>query len=342
MRVKKIFAILVVLLIATVLLATPAPAQKTIKWKLQTLWSAGVTPYKCLQDFCERVKVMTNGRLEITPYPAGAIVPTFDTLEAVRNNILQAINVWPGYFAGKDPAFALLSDFIMAYRAPWEYEAFYYEKGGQKLLNELYKPYNVVSIGVVLWGIESMPTKFPCRRPEDFKGHKFRSPQGLTADLLTKLGCGVVILPGQEVYSALDKGVIDGTDWATPSVNHKLGFDRVAKYFIYPGFRSMPISDLAVNKKAWDKLSPDMQEILKVAVRQWNADQLVRVHIDDIHAVAEMEANGCTAIAWKEQDINRMRDMVYDIWMEWAKKSPMSKKAVDAHLSWLKELGRVQ
>ena len=119
--------------------------QKPVNWKMQTLWSAGELPYHILLEFCDRIEVLTDGRLTITLFPAGAIIPTFETLGAVRSNVLQVMNVWPGYFTGKEPAFAPLTDFLCAYTEPWEIETFFLQRGGLELLNELYEPYNVIT-----------------------------------------------------------------------------------------------------------------------------------------------------------------------------------------------------
>lgn len=343
MKFKTALRISVVMMFV-IFLCSPVLAANTkpIKWKLQTLWSAGELPYKCLQDFCKRVKTATNGRLIIEPFPAGAIVPTFETLDAVKNDIIQVMNVWPGYFTGKNPAFAPLTDFICGYEHPWEYEAFFYNQGGMKLLNELYKPYNVTSIGVVLWGVESMSMKYPVLKMSDFKGHKFRSPQGMTADMLKALGAGVVVLPGEETYSALDKGVVDGADWSTPSVNYRMGFNRVAKYYIYPGFRSMPVSDFTINNKEWQKLPDDIKQILKSMVKELNQDQLIACHTDDFKAIREMNATGDVDLVWSKEDIAQLRQLVRNtVWKEWAAKSPMCKKVVDAQIAWLKKIDRI-
>ena len=342
MKIKKITSIFLAITFIFSFLSSQTFAQKPIQWKMQTLWSAGELPYKILQDFCKRVAVLTGRRLEITLFPAGAIVPTVETLGAVKYNILQVINVWPGYFTGKEPAFAPLSDLLCAYAEPWEYDAFFYYRGGLDLLNELYEPYNVISIGIIMWGRESMFIKYPVYKPEDFKGHKFRSPQGMTADMLKILGAGVVFLPGEEVYSALDKGVVDGADWATPSINHRMNFDRVAKYYIYPGFRSMPISDFTVNKKAWNQLPDDIKQILRTAVRELNWETIEKCAIDDFRAMKEMNASGSTALGWKEEDINRLRKIALDVWEDWAEKSPLSKKVIEAQKKWLREIGRIE
>ena len=180
------------------------------------------------------------------------------------------------------------------------------------------------------------------KRIEDFKGMKFRAPHGMTAELLTKLGASVVILPGGEVYSALDKGVIDGTDWGTPSMNKRMGFFQVAKYFNFPGFHSMPVGDFTVNMKEWNKLPDDIKQILKTAVREWCWDMVERVAIDDLSAVKEMTAKGVTPVAWSEEDLARVRQVVQEVWNEWEKKSPMCKKVIEAQKAWLRELGRIK
>ena len=340
---RKSFVLVAALAMVLIFIVSPVCAQKTIKWKAQSIWSQSVVPYKTFVAFCERVKVMTNGRLQITPYPAGSIVPTFECLDAVKNNIIQLMNQWPGYWAGKEPAFAPLSDFICGYEEPWEIDAFFHYQGGLELLNELYKPFGVTAIGVVSQGCESFPSKYPIRSIDDYKGKKFRSPQGMTADMLEKLGAAVVILPGGEVYSALDKGVLDGTDWGTPSVNQQMGLDEVCKYFIYPEYRSLAAGDVTVNTKEWNKLPADIKQILKEASRVFFWDQVERVAMADGKAVREMVAGGATAIAWEEKEVARLRDFIRNtVWKEWAQKSPMSKKVVDAHMEWLKKLGRIK
>lgn len=340
---RKCFGLLVILAIASVLVASPVYGKKVIRWKAQTLWSPAVVPYKAFEAFCQRVKLMSNGRLEITPYPAAAIVPTFECLDAVKNNIIQLMNQWPGYWAGKNPAFAPLSDFIYGYQEPWEMDAFFHYRGGLDLLNELYKPFAVTAIGVTCQGRESFPSKYPIRGMDDYKGKKFRSPQGMTADMLQKLGAAAVILPGPEVYSALDKGVLDGTDWGTPSVNYQMGLHQVCKYFVHPEYRSLAVGDITVNTKEWKRLPDDIKQILREAGRVFFWDQVERVAMADAEAVQKMEAAGAKAIAWEEKEVNRLREFVRGtVWKEWSQKTPMTKRVIDAHIRWLKELRRIK
>jgi TRAP-type mannitol/chloroaromatic compound transport system substrate-binding protein len=122
-----------------------------------------------------------------------------------------------------------------------------------------------------------------------------------------------------------------------------MGFSRVTKYYIYPEYRSMPISDFTINKKEWEKLPADIQQILKSLVRELNAQQLGLLAIEDFKAMKEMETMGLQPLTWKPEEINRLREFVRGtVWKEWAEKSPMSKKVIDAQIEWLKEIKRIK
>ena len=340
---KLLIVLMVVTALAVFAVGPAAAADRPIKWKVQAMWGAGELMYKTFVDFCKDVEKMTNGRLVMEPLPAGTIVPTFELLEAVQDNVVQAMNSGAAYYSGKDAGAAVMCDLLYAWNAPWEFEGWFYYGGGKALFNEFYNRFAVTCIGVVMWGFESFPAKFPIMSMADYKGHKFRSPQGMTADTLAKLGAGVVILPGGEVYSALDKGVVDGTDWGTPSMNMRLGFDQVCKYFIYPEYRSMPMSDFSVNTREWNKLPDDIKAIVQTAVRAWNQDMLQQTHVEDREAVLAWKAKGGKACSWKKEDIEAMQDFVrQNVWTDWAKKSPFAKKVIDSQLKWLKRIGTIK
>jgi TRAP-type mannitol/chloroaromatic compound transport system substrate-binding protein len=341
MKSTKLVTLFLVLMVMVTTSGRPALA-KSIKWKVQSLFGSGELTYKTLVRFCENVGKMTHGRLVMKPLPAGTIVPTFEMLEAVQDNVLQAMHTGAVYYSGKEPAMAIFSDLIFAWDAPWEPEAWFYYGGGRELINEAYHRFGVTSVGVVQFGFESFPSKFPIRNMKDYRGHKFRSPQGMTADLLAKLGAGVVILPGGEVYSALDKGVIDGTDWGTPSMNHRMGFDQVARFFIYPEYRSLGMADFTVNRKQWQKLPDDIKAIVETAIRAWNQDTLQRVALEDRDALKAMKVKGVEAVSWEREDVQALREFTRQtVWSEWAAKSPLSRKMHDSQLEWLKRIGKI-
>ena len=315
-------------------------SQQAIKWKAQSMWSSAELTYKVFEEFCTRVGKLTNGRLEIQPFAAGAVVGVFETLDAVQAGALQAQSTAPVYFTGKDPGFAVIGDLAFAYQHPWQAEAWFHYRGGLEMLREAYARYNAYCVGVSWWGLESIVSKKPIRNMADFKGIKIRSPQGLNAEILTKMGGSVVVIPGGEVYSALDKGVVDAADWATMSMNQRMGFHEVAKYptmFTH----SMPNQEFTVNMGAWRALPEDIKQILSSAVREWSWDQIQRVAVDDVRVTAELKKKGINQITWSADELRKMRELAHKTWTEWSKKSALAKKAYDSQIAWLRDLGLI-
>jgi TRAP-type C4-dicarboxylate transport system substrate-binding protein len=136
-----------------------AQAAPQFKWKAQCLWSPAETSYKAFDAFCQRIKVITNGRLEITPFPSGSIVPNIDCADAVKNNVMQAAHQAVVYYSGKIPALAPLGDLVYAWDHPWEADLYFHYGGGFELLSELYKKLGMHLVGVMWWGLESSPSR---------------------------------------------------------------------------------------------------------------------------------------------------------------------------------------
>lgn len=312
-------------------------AQQVTTWRCQSMWSAAELTYKCFEDFCDHVKAASNGRLVIQPFAAGAVTGPFETLDAVTAGVLQAHASWPGYWTGKDAGLAVISDFVFGYQHPWQAEAWFYHKGGLQMLRQAYAKYNAYPVGVSWWGVESIVSKKQIAKMEDFKGVKFRSPQGMTAEILTKLGASIVVLPGGEVYSALDKGVVDAADWATLSMNQRMAFHEVAK-FPTKLFHSMPVQEFTVNMDAWKKLPDDLKALLSAAVREWTWDQIQRIAVDDVRVAKELAANGVNAAVWPEAEMAKIRVLAQRTWDDWSKKTPLAKTAFDSQMAWLKDL----
>jgi len=315
-------------------------AQQATTWRAQSMWSSAELTYKCFEDFCEHVKTASNGRLIIQPFAAGAVTGPFETLDAVTAGVLQAHSSWPGYWTGKDAGLAVISDFVFGYQHPWQAEAWYYQKGGLDMLREAYAKYNAYPVGVSWWGVESIVAKKPIKSMADFKGVKFRSPQGMTAEILTKLGASIVVLPGGEVYSALDKGVVDAADWATISMNQRMGFHEVAKNPLIID-HSMPVQEFTVNLATWKALPDDVKMLVSGAVREWTWDQVQRVAVDDVRVLKELKAKGVERIRWDDAEMHKVRELAHKTWEDWSKKGPLAKKAYDSQVAWLRDLGLI-
>jgi TRAP-type mannitol/chloroaromatic compound transport system substrate-binding protein len=268
------------------------------------------------------------------------VVGVFETLDAVSAGVLDAQSTAPVYWSGKDAGFSMIGDLNFAYTHPWQAEAWYYHRGGLEMLREAYARYNVYPVGMTWWGLEALVSKKPLQGTGDLKGMKVRTPQGMFAEIITKLGASVVVVPGGEVYSSLDKGVVDAADWATESMNYRMGFFEVAKHSIRIG-HSMPAQDFAVNAAKWKALPDDLKAIVSSCVREWTWDQIQRIAVEDTQAVANIRKANGTASTWEDAEIRKIREVATATWQEWSKKTPLAAKAYDSQMSWLKDLGIV-
>lgn len=324
--------------VTTAAATTPARAQAATKWKMQSMWQAGTINQKVFEDFCVRVKAMSNNRLDIEALAVGTIVAYTETLDAMQNGILDAHQSGGPYFSGKEPALGLIGDLNGGYDNPYQMQMWFEYGGGLELAREIYKKFNIHYVGPVWWGVESVPAKKPLRTLADFKGIKMRVPEGLGAEVWRRAGAGVVTLPGSEVYTALERGVIEATDWGTLGMNQDLGYHKIAGFPLYPGFHSMPSAEIAVALPKWNALSKDMQIMLEVATRDFARDMIQRVAVEDYKAAEAAKAQGIELINWSAEERLKFRKLAQEAWADWAKKSPMAKRVYDSQMAFLKRL----
>ncbi len=307
------------------------------EWKWQSFWQPGTVNQKAFERFAANVKDKSGGRIEIETLPVGAIVPPSEMLDAVAANIIQGMNGGTGYFVGKDQAFAMLADFNAGYENPQQLTAWFHEGGGMEIARDLYGQFGVYYLGPVLWGAESIPSKIPIHNIKEFEGVKMRSPEGMGAAIFRKLGVGVSTLPGTEVYTALERGKIEATDWGTLGMNDELGYGAIAPYAIYPGIHSMPSSDVSLNMDIWNGLPDDLKQVLLDATVAFNEDSLAANEKLDESFVAKRDPK--TLIAWGPEQRRELREVAQQVWEEWSQKSEMSKKIYDSHIAYMTKIG---
>ena len=314
---------------------------KAETWKVQAHLPTGHTVYQFIDDWVKEVNTMLGGRLTLELYPAKAIIPPFETLEAVQMGIIDADITSPAYFAGRDPAIPLLADLIGAYSNWFEAATWCEYGGGKELYQKMYKGFGAHFVGCPNAGIESVASKKPINSIADFKGVKMRAPSGTATQLLKAMGASPVNLSGGEVYNALEKGVIDAADLSDYVANKSLGLHKVAKYALVD-FHSMPVLSLTVNMKKWNAQPKDIQAILNMATRdmgtQINMRQLM------LRGPAEkddLENHGVTIINWSDDERKKMRAMAAKIWEQESKKSDFAKQAYDNQIAYLKTIRRL-
>jgi len=313
-----------------------APAE--VVWKAQSLWQAGTLPHQIFEEFAQRVSERSGGRLKIDALPVNTIVSSTESLDAVSAGVLQAQHSGPAYFTGKDAAFALLSDPQGGFENPAQMRQWMQTGGGLELARELYARYNVFFVGGVWYGAESLVSKKPIRALTDFKGVKIRAPQGIGQDIFQILGAAPVNLPGSEVYTALERGVIDASDWGTLSMNQDLGYHKLAPYPIYPGFHSMPMAEFAVNMDEWNALPDDLKALVEEEVGSFATEMVARNRAADEDVLSRADELGFEAIDLPTQERRKFREIARGVWKEYAVRSPMAQRVFDSQVAFLKQL----
>ena len=308
------------------------------KWKAQILYGPNTVVYKEFQKFAERVKVGTKGALIIETFPVGTIVPQAEALDAVQAGLLDAASGSMAYQGGKEPA-AAFWDLAAGYDNALHLMMWYRYGGGDAIMNKIASRWDTVFIAPIILGLESVPSKKPIRTLADFKGVKMRAPDGIPAELFTKLGASVSVMPGTEVYTALDTGKIEATDWGTLSVNDEAGYNRIAPYAIYPGIHSLNSTDFVVSRKKWAALTPDQQAIVRAAADEWSLATWMSQELEDRKAAAKRDP--ATLIAWNEKDKAELRQIARGIWENWSKKSPLAREIYTSQVNFLISIGKL-
>lgn len=246
--------------------AVHAKERQTIHWRVPVAFG---TNLPALGDnilyVSEVLDTITNGRVQLEVFEPGMLVPPFSITEGVKEKKIQAGYTWLGYDQGRIPATPLISAVPFGME-PWEFAAWYYEGGGKELAESLYYAHKVHPVLCGLVGPETAGWfRFPIESLDDFKGLKIRFA-GLGGKVLQKLGASVTMLPGGEIFQALEKGAIDATEFSMPAVDQMLGFDRVAKYNYFPGWhQTFTATHLVVNLEIWQQLPESDRALLEMA-----------------------------------------------------------------------------
>lgn len=320
-----------------------AQAQAGTTWKVQSTWDAGTTGYRLFETWCNGFKEKTSGELSIQPFPAKAVAADNNSLfDAVRSGVLQGMNPFTLYWAGKIPASVFLSSYPMGPDQPAQWDTLYYGLGMLEMAREIYAKQGLFFVGPIHHDANIIHSKVPIRSVDDLKGKKIRLPGGMVAEVFQAFGCSTVALPGSDIFPALEKGTIDAADYVGPAVNYDLGFHQVTKYILFgpPGTMSVyqPVDtmDLTVNMGAWKRLSKKMQDLVEDQVKSYSLHHYVQIQKANMVAMDKFIAAGSEVSRMGPTDIERFRKAAIPIWYKWAKKDPDATRVFKLHLDYMK------
>jgi TRAP-type mannitol/chloroaromatic compound transport system substrate-binding protein len=255
--------------IAGVLAAGVAPAvhaQAAIRWRLASSFPKSLdTIFGAAEVFAAKVKAMSGGKFEISVHAAGELMPAFGVVDGVQQGSVEAAHTAPYYFFGKDECFALGCAIPFGLNSR-QMTAWMYDGNGLKLMREFYAKYNIVNFpggntGAQMGGWFRKEIK----SLKDIKGMKMRIG-GFGGKVLERIGGVPQNIPGGDIYPALEKGTIDAAEWVGPYDDKKLGFNKVAPFYYYPGWwEGGPQLDFFINNKAFEALSAENKAIVESA-----------------------------------------------------------------------------
>lgn len=236
---------------------------RRIHWRVPVVFASNLPVLgEAAVYLSEQISQVSNGAVNLQLFEPGEIVPPFSVTDAVRDGKVEAGYTWLGYDQGKIPSSALLAAIPFGFE-PWEFSGWWYEGGGRELAEELYRPHHIMPLFCGLIGPETAGWfRQPLQSLDDIKGLKIRFA-GLGGKVFEQAGASVTMLPGGEIFQALEKGAIDATEYSLPIVDQALGFSRVAKNNYFPGWHQpFTASHLVVNLDVWNSMSAADQALL--------------------------------------------------------------------------------
>jgi TRAP-type C4-dicarboxylate transport system substrate-binding protein len=322
------------------LLSTAAFAQTT-KLRIQTHFSPETLSGKLAAEFIEDVTAMSNGEIEIEMFYSSSVVKSAETFDAAATGILDCDMTGGSYQTGKNPAFQFAGDLNGGYANPYQQYAWLLHGGGYEKLNELYNAHNMEFIGWWIPGPESLSSTRPIRGVEDFKNWKFRSPPGIITLIFKNLGASPIVMDFNEIFTALETGIIDGADAANLTNNIGLGLYDIAKHTNYPGFHSMPADHLACRKDVWDSMPDNHKAILKVGMQALGLKNTTINEVNNAKNSVSLKDKGVNLYEWSPEEMAKYRAAVQAGWTEFAT-TPEAKSLLESHLSFLRGIGAMK
>lgn len=316
-----------------------AVAQQQVTWRMQALWDANTTPYDFEQVFVDRVAELTDGNFRITLFSGGQLVPAAEAFEAVQQGAFEMMKTFDGYEAGAVPAFYFSSTVPLGFETSDQMSAWFYELGGLEMVRDAYDDFGLHYIAPTVYGEEPIHSTFPIESLADLDGRIGRFV-GLAGQVMAALGVNVTPMATGEVYSSLERGVIEFADRGDLTANLEAGLAEVADYIVLPGVHQpVTATSYVANQEAWDALPRSYQAALEVAAREVSEALRQHILVQNGVALAAFEDAGVEVIYLDAEDVSAGRSVAVDAWRAAAGDDPLANRILDSQITFLERLG---
>ena len=328
--------------LAGVLAAGAAPAivhaQAQLRWRLASSFPKSLdTIFGAADVFAKKVSEMTGGKFQISVHAGGEIVPALQVVDAVQGGTVEIAHTAPYYFFGKDETFALGCAIPFGLNSR-QMTAWMVEGNGLKLMREFYRNYNIINFlggntGAQMGGWYRKEIKSVA----DMKGLKIRIG-GFAGRVMERLGAVPQQIAGGEIYSALEKGTIDAAEWVGPYDDQKLGFNKVAPNYYYPGWwEGGPQLDFFINTKAWDGLSAEYKAVVEAASAMAHIDMQAKYDAKNPGALKQLVGTGTKLFRFPKDVMDASFKESMAIYAELSAKNPNWKKVYDDYANFRRD-----
>ncbi len=315
-----------------------ASAQQTFTWKMTSAYAKGAPFYMdgpgSATDLAKRIEAMSNGRMKIQVYGAGELIPALEGFDAVRAGTVEMNHANSYFWTGK----VFAAQYFTAVPFGLNFQGmngWLYDGGGIPLWHEVYAPFGMVAFPCGNTGVQMTGWfKKELKSVADLKGLKMRIP-GLAGKVFAALGVDVKLLPAGEIFPALERGVIDAAEFVGPYQDRRLGLQKAAKYYYTTGWHEpATVSELLINKAAWDKLPKDLQAIVENASAACNVISEGWCQKTNAEAMEDLVKNqGVIARPLPDDIVARLREVTKEVIAESAAKDPITKKVNDSYFA---------
>lgn len=313
----------------TIVAGAPAVhASKNIRWKMVTTWPKNFPGLGTgANNLAKYITDMSGGRLSVKVYGAGELVPAFESFDAVSRGTAEMGHGAAYYWKGKSEAAQFFAAVPFGLNAQ-EMGGWIYHGGGQELWDELYGQFNLKAFAAGNTGVQ-MGGWFnkEINTMDDYKGLKMRMP-GLGGEVIKRAGATPVSLPGGEIFTSLQSGAIDATEWVGPYNDLAFGFYKAAKYYYWPGWHEPgTVLESFVNKKAYEGLPADLRAVVDHAMRSAYQDMLSEFTAKNNNALVQLvNDHGVKLKRFSDDVLAKMGQLSQEVVAEVAAKDPMSGK----------------
>ncbi|MGN6114418.1 MAG: TRAP transporter substrate-binding protein [Nitrobacter sp.] len=318
---------------AVAAVASPAIAQSTpeIKWRMTSSFPKSLdTIYGGAEYFAKQVAELTDNKFKIQVFQAGEIVPGLQALDATSKDTVEMSHTVSYYYVGKDPTFAIFASVPFGLNAR-QMNSWLYQGGGNELANDFFKKYGVIAFPCGNTGTQ-MGGWFrkEIKTVADLSGLKMRIG-GIAGQVLQKVGVVPQQLAGGDIYPSLEKGTIDAAEWVGPYDDEKLGFQKVAKYYYYPGFwEGGPTVHAFANLEKWNSLPKTYQAAIVNAAANANTWMAARYDMQNPTALKRLVAGGTQLRPFSNEILDACLKATNELWGEISAKNADFKKVIEA------------